>query len=152
MVPYFISRPTPLFIQLLILFFILDQTVLEWKIDPTKDYSNGVFGFTLFDANDNIVGQRKPIYTDTDGFISVNSIETIKFATNNPDGFLGLITVTMQGEKQVFHCIDCLPSTTTELGRLFLDTDMSIPKDLPGTAYCKDTCTFIKIQPGKLTL
>ena len=160
-----------MFIQQIIPFCIIDETVLEWKTASSESWSaRGVFGFTVFDENDHIVAQRNPMQTNwgASGFISVNNIETIKFETNSPDGFLGLISVKMGifggflsdvWQQQVlpnpvFHCIDCIASSSsTELGSLYLDTDMNEPQDLPGTANCQNTCTFRKIHappPGKI--
>ena len=132
------------------------STVLEWETDSSETWGEGHFGFTAYDADSNIIYKRNPIATkfgDSD-VILINNVETIKFETNHDDGFLGLINVKMDGVNQLFHCIDCISSSSsTELGRLYVDTDMNGPsQDLPGTANCQNTCTFKRGSPaGKFT-
>ena len=104
----------------------------------------------MYDAQRNIVYRRKPSSANKDevGSISLNDIDSIKFETNNRDGFIGFFKVAKNGSNEAFHCVDCLStSSSTELSRLYLDTDMSIPQDLPKTAYCQNKCTFEKGPP-----
>ena len=107
----------------------------------------------MYDANSTIIYQRKPTFTNFDdsGSIVVDNIETITFHTNDGEWFLGLINVRLDGVNQLFHCIDCISSSSsTDLGRL----NMNGPQDLPGTANCRNTCTFRKgpAPKGKIKL
>lgn len=59
---------------------------------------------------------------------------------------MGFVEVTIGGEKQVFQCINCHPSSpSTELAYIYLD-DSAMNGDLalPGAANCDTTCTFKK--------
>ena len=122
----------------------LAKFVLEWKTESIK-HAEGILGYTVYDADSNIVHQRKPSFAkeDESDSIALNNIESIKFETNSADGFHGLISVKMEGINQMFHCIDCLPSSSsTQLSRLYLDTDMNAHYNLPGAANCQNSCTF----------
>ena len=119
---------------------------MRWKADSSVDWGQGTFGYTTYDADNNILIKSRPKLTkfNKSFVITVNNLETIKFETNSEskDAFLGLISVeTVDGVLEEFHCIDCdASSSSTELGRLYLDTD--ITRNIPGTAYCKQSCTF----------
>ena len=108
-------------------------------------HAQGILGFTVLDADRHIVHQRKQSFAGVDESDSIvlDTIEFIRFDTNSADGFHGLINVKLDGVEQLFHCIDCIPSSpSTKLSRLYLDTDMNGPQDLPGAANCQNTCTF----------
>ena len=141
----------------------LAKFVLEWETESIKN-AQGILGFTVYDADSNLVHQRNPSKAreNESDSIALNNIETIKFETNSDDGFHGLISVKKEGINQVFHCIDCLPSSSsTELSRLYLDTDMKAHYSLPGAANCQNSCTFergpapttskFNLLPAKLT-
>ena len=116
-----------------------------------ENWSEGTLGITAFDANNKIVYQRLPSLTkfDDSDLIAVDNIETIRFNTNTGDGFLGLINVKMDGVNQHFECLNCRSSSnTTELGRIYLDTNLDTNDKTPGTAHCDTTCTFQRLPPG----
>lgn len=122
--------------------------VIQWKTDQTQPHAQGVFGFSAHDAVGNLLYQRVPSYAgscESDRIDLLSVAESITFETDSTDGFLGWIDVTIDGETQIYHCIDCLSdSPSTTLGRLNLDENMDGPHDLPKTANCQNSCTFIK--------
>ena len=75
-------------------------------------------------------------------------VERITFETDFTNGFYGLINVTMNGEIQMYQCIDCLVnSPSTQLGLIYLDKGiMNGPQNVPDASNCQDTCTFIKSE------
>ena len=107
----------------------------------------------MYDADSNIVHQRMAFADVGDsGSIALDHIKLITFETRYGwHGWHGLINVKLEGvnhfgdysETILFQCVDCLPSSSsTDLGRLYLDPDMNGPQDLPGAANCQNSCTF----------
>ena len=95
--------------------------------------------------------QRIPAYADdgeSDRIELSSVVERITFETDSWNGFYGLINVTINGETQMYQCIDCLEnSPSTQLGLLYLDKGiMNGPQDVPDASNCQDTCTFIKSE------
>ena len=125
-----------------------DFTVIEWETHHTQPNAPGGFGFSAYDGNHNLLYQRIPSHAaagESDRIVLASVAESITFETWVGDGFYGLINVTINGEIQVYECIDCVPnSPSTTLGMLYLDTNMDGPQDEPGASNCRNTCTFIK--------
>ena len=130
---------------------VLGDVVIQWETHPTHSHAPGGFGFSAYDGDHNLLYQRKPAIAadgESDRIDLASVVESITFETTFGNGFYGLIEVTINGEKQLYECIDCLPnSPSTTLGMIYLDTNMDGPQDEPGASNCKKTCTFIKSKP-----
>ena len=127
---------------------VLGEVVIQWQTHPTHPSASGGFGFSAYDIDHNLLYQRNSSHAakgDSDRISLASVAESITFKTDSGDGFYGLINVTINGEIQVYECIDCVSnSPSITLGMLYLDTNMDGPQDEPGASNCRNTCTFMK--------
>ena len=120
-------------------------TSLSWVMDDVP-LSDGVFGFTIF----GFMG-RSPSYVSKDGSVYVDGAVTkIRFYTNNDDGLHIRVQLYeldgLNGRSVNFICEDCRSdSVSLLLGRLYVDQkEMDEQLDLPESALCEDSCTFVR--------
>ena len=132
--------------------------ILTWEtagVDAGITGTDGIFGFTAYDADMKILHQRSPTKAEMGESESIefsSNVESITFSTDSGDGFVGIVNVTIAGEEIFYSCIDCLvTSPSTILGKIYVDLESNGPQNLPETANCKETCTFTRV-PGKFYL
>ena len=87
----------------------------------------GGFGFTFYDTMNNVLLDRPTIFESGPGYENIENgeIYRIRFYTNTTDGFNGIISVTNNGAVLPFSCENCEDGSNVDLGRLYLDLDMS---------------------------
>ena len=109
-------------------------------------------GFTLYDYENNIIYNRPlthTIFNENHDIVVSSEIAEIVFYANS-NGFHGSFTVyDSAGSTRLFQCTNCLSnSPTTELKKVYTDTDMNGVLNLADTANCQNSCIF---RSGELT-
>lgn len=125
--------------MLKVIIFILAP--VEWRM--TWDVTNsGVFGFTLFDDDANVILSQPAQKRSFDGSVtSPVSVARIVFDTNNSDGFTGRFIIKENGEtiESDYVCTDC-KSGATCIDNIDIDTSLDNGNDV--FADCVNSCTF----------
>ena len=133
------------------------ESVFTWAT-MNRSNAQGIFGFTLFDEEGNVLYQRTPsrIEQGQSKTITVSQIiDSIKFETSSTDGTYTSVSVTIGGENEKYNCIDCESnSPSSRLHQLYMDGARGFTvQAIKGMANCKDSCTFQrgKYSPTSLT-
>jgi hypothetical protein len=119
---------------------------MSWSVSsdiPGEDTA-GILGFSLYGKN-GLLEDVPPYFEGGSGEIyTKEKIERIRFHNfEKVDGIYLDINVTKNGEKLDYECVNCLESSTSfDLGRLYLDTDMNGKINQSNTAHCQASCEF----------